>query len=220
VIELKNGEFWFSAVRNYAGKAPSSLVSLSFINTANSKIVGSFAIKPQSTTLNPVSSPIQAPATNQRHGEATPAHRSNHALALHTPGGAAVTKSDLALMFGAGALAVGGGLQKSTARPGAGHQADDASPIVAQPSLWLDRSLAKAVRRQKARSIGQEQTAPPAVAAAGPGWLATPYRVPAAASVDGIDGLGGWHEVDDWLVASDRGGARPVDAADWLIVRE
>jgi hypothetical protein len=220
VIELKNGEFWFSAVRNYAGKAPSSLVSLQFINTTNSKIVGSFAIKPQSTTLDPVSSPIQGPASNQRHGEVIPAHRSNHALALHAPGGAAVTKSDLALMFGAGALAVGGGLQKATARPGVGDQAGDASPIVAQPSLWLDRSLAKAVRRQKARSTDQEPTAQPAVAATDPGWLATPYRVPAAASAEGMDGLGGWHEVDDWLVASDQSAVRPADAADWLIVRE
>jgi hypothetical protein len=220
LIELKNGEFWFSAVRNYAGKAPSSLVSLQFINTTNSKIVGSFAIKPQSTTLNPVSSPIQGPPSNQRHGEATPAHRSNHAFALHTPSGVAVTKSDLALMFGAGALAVGGGPQKATARVGVGGQADNASPIVAQPSLWLDRSLAKAVRRQKVRSTDQEQTAQPAIAATASGWLATPYRVPAAVSADGIDDLGGWHEVDDWLVASDHGAVRPADAADWLIVRE
>ena len=182
VIEARNGEFWFSAVRNYTGKAPATMVGLRFINTTNSKVVGSFEIKPQSSaTLAPASPSIHGAAPNQHHGDAGPVHRSNHALALHAPVGAAVTRSDLALMFGAGVLAVGSGLQKAATRP------------------------------------GRAQAGKPAVAAASSKWLAAPYRVPAGASADGNPD--GWQEVDDWLVASDRGTA-PPDTADWLIVRE
>ena len=104
VIEARNGEFWFSAVRSYTGKAPPALVSLRFVSTVNSKIIGSFEIKPQSSTmLDPAAPSNQAPAPNQRHGDAAPAHHANRAIALHAPSGSAVTQSDLALMFGAGA---------------------------------------------------------------------------------------------------------------------
>ena len=122
VIQSKDGEFWFSAAHNYVGKASATMVGLRFVNPVNSKIIGSFEIKPQSSTaLDPVSPQIQLPGSNQRHGDATPMHRLNRALALHTPGGSAVTKSDLALMFGAGALAVAGGVQRRNAQPGAGR---------------------------------------------------------------------------------------------------
>jgi hypothetical protein len=223
VIQAKDGEFWFSAVHNYAGKAPSTMVGLRFVNTANAKVLGFFEIKPQSSTmLDPASPPNQTPTSNQRHGDATPAHRSNRALAFHTPGGSAVTKPDLALMFGAGALAIAGGLQKRNARPGVGRTSEsghDASLTVEPPSLWLDRSLANTIRRQRAGSASPVQTGRPIVTAK-PDWLAMPYRVPAATSADGIDGLGGWQEVDGWLVASDRGAVQAADAADWLVVRE
>jgi hypothetical protein len=226
MIQSRDGEFWFSAVHQYAGKAPSTMVGLRFINPANSKILGFFEIKPQSSTmLDPAAPPSQAPASNPRHGDATPAHRSNRAFALHTPGGSAMTKSDLALMFGAGALAIAGGLQKRNAQPQAGRtselEVDDASPIAELPVLWLDRSLASAIRRQQgASAAGLAPTAKPKLAAVKPDWLATPYRVPAATSTGGIDDLDAWHEVDGWLVASDRAAAHAADAADWLVVRE
>ena len=185
-VEQRNGEYWFSAVRNYNGKAPSAMVELRFISTATSKVVGFFEINPLSTTSN---DPATPPQPNQRHGDAAPAQRSNRAFALNASGGSAMAKSDLALMFGAGALGV-----------------------AAQPSLWLDRSLAKAIRRQQAAPAGRGPKGRP-VAVTDPAWLAAPYRV------SGGD-LGGWHEVDDWLIASDRGAAPAIDAADWLIVRE
>jgi hypothetical protein len=188
-IEMRDGECWFSATHNYAGEAPVALVGLRFINTANSRILGSFEIKPRpSTGLDPVA-PTPAPASGQRHGDAGPAQRMNRALALHTPGSSAMTKSDIALMFGAGTLGV-----------------------AARPSLWLDRSLAKAIRRQPAPPPGLAPKGTP-VAVANSAWLAAPYRVSG-------DDLGGWHEVDDWLMASDHGTRPATDATDWLIVRE
>ena len=218
-IEKRNGEFWFSAVRNYAGKAPPALVSLRFMSTANSKIIGSFEIKPQSSTLlDPAAPSNHAPAPNQRHGDAAPVHGSNREIALHTPVGSAVTQSDLALMFGAGALAIAGGVQKRSAKPDAGQadefdpELDDVPTSVEPAPLWVDRSLANAIRLQQAGPANPVQMRKPVVAAK-PDWLATPYRVPAAGEVDG------WHEVDDWLLASNAV-AQAADTGDWLVVRE
>ena len=95
-------------------------------------------------------------------------------------------------------------------------EVDDTSRIVEQPSLWLDHSLAIAIRRQQSGSDSPVPTRGPK-AAANPEWLAAPYRMPAAPSADGD--LDGWHEVDDWLVAG-HAAAQAVDAADWLVVRE
>ena len=206
-------------VRNYAGKAPPALVSLRFMSTANSKIIGSFEIKPQSSTmLDPAAPSYHAPAPNQRHGDAAPVHGSNRAIALHTPVGSAVTQSDLALMFGAGALAIAGGVQKRSAKPDAGQadefdpELDDVPTSVEPAPLWVDRSLANAIRLQQAGLANPVRMRKPVVAAK-PDWLATPYRVPAAGGIDG------WHEVDDWLLA-DNAAAQVADAADWLVVRE
>jgi hypothetical protein len=89
------------------------------------------------------------------------------------------------------------------------------------PALWVDRSLASAIRRQRGgEATALAPTGKPKVAAVKPDWLAMPYRVPAAISTDGTDDLGGWHEVDGWLVASDRTATQAADAADWLVVRE
>jgi hypothetical protein len=220
-IEKRNGEFWFSAVRTSTGKAPPALVSLRFVNTTNSKIIGSFEIKPQSSTMLDPAAPANQAPSNQRHGDAAPAHHANRAITLHTPGGSAVTQSDLALMFGAGALAIAGGVQKRNAKPGVRQtdafdpERDDGSTTVEPAPLWVDRSLANAIRRQQTVPANPIQMRKPKVAAK-PDWLATPYRVPAAVSADGIDG---WHEVDDWLLAGNAV-AQATDTADWLVVRE
>src|SRR5260370_17784070 len=114
------------------------MVSLRFINTSNSKIIGSFELNPRSSTsLDPASPPVQGPASNQRHGDAAPALRSDRAVAFRAPGGLAVTKSDLALMFGAGVLAVGGPLQKASTR-------------LQHPSFWLHPPPSRAIRRRRA----------------------------------------------------------------------
>jgi len=201
-IEMKNGEFWFSAARDYTGKAPSTMIGLRFVNTATSKVIGSFEIQPQSST--------QLVPPNQRHGDAAPAARSDRALAYRAPGVLSVTKSDLALMFGAGVLAVGGGLQNSNAR-------------LEQPSLWLDRSLASAIRRRQARPANPVPTRKPA-ATANPGWLAAPYRVPPKTAPKGeaVRASDLREDVDGWLVATDPAivRARHAEATDWLILRE
>ena len=164
--------------------------------------------------LDPAAPSNHAPAPNQRHGDATPAHRANRAIALHTPDGSAVTQSDLALMFGAGTLAIAGGVQKRNANPGAEQtgESDLDETSVNPAALWVDRSLANAIRRQQTGSVHPIQMRKPVVAVK-PDWLAAPYRVPAA------DGIDGWHEVDDWLLASNAA-TQAADAADWLVVRE
>jgi hypothetical protein len=187
-------------------------------------VIGSFQIKPQSATLDPASPPSHGSASDPRHGDATPAHRSNRAFAFHIPGDSAMTRSDLALMFGAGALAVAGGVPKRNALPQTertsepDRETEDTSPIAELPALWLDRSLANAIQRQQGvLAAGSTQTRRPT--APKPDWLATPYRMPAATSA-GIDNVDGWHEDDDWLVAQDRAGTLAADTADWLVVRE
>jgi hypothetical protein len=77
--------------------------------------------------------------------------------------------------------------------------------------LWVDRSLTNAIRRRMEPASPIQVRKP--MAAVKPSWLAAPYRVPAA------DGIDGWHEVDDWLLA-DNAAAQASDATDWLVVRE
>ena len=131
-------------------------------------------IKPALAALDSGSPAQQAP--DGRRGDAAPSLPGPHQTAARSVDGGSLKSSDMALMFGAGIVA---------------QQA-----VTGQPSFWLDRSVAKAIRRKQARGAGSAQI----VKSGASDWLATPYRVPAAA----IDSQP-WQELDGWLVTSENG---------------
>jgi hypothetical protein len=203
-IELKNGEYWFSANRHYAGSAPAGMVVMRIVNTSNSKVIGLFELNPPHAATNAPASPPAQPPANPRHGDASPMLRPNRALALGGEGSSSVTTSDLALAFGAGVLASTSGLKKKSEQAEDEQSDDGARLAFAPPAMWIDRALATSMQKQRT-SVDV-------------GWLKTPFRVDAKPArskpviVRELDEHG-----DGWLVASET--ARN-DAGDWLELRE
>ena len=115
-----------------------------------------------------------APAPDHRRGDAA---------------GGGLGLSDLALMFGAGAVAPGRGSQNG---------------------FRIDRLLAKKLRRRGAPNASEPILASSRIGDTDRNWLATPYSVDATACA------GSWQDCDDWLLT---GQAAPsTDADDWLVV--
>jgi hypothetical protein len=104
-LEIRDGDYWFSASHSYAGKAAVNPVGLRFINAVNLKVIGSYEINPQTAaTLDPLSPP--QPTSDRRHGDAAPLLPARqHQTAANSPGRGPLTTSDMALMFGAGIVA-------------------------------------------------------------------------------------------------------------------
>ncbi|MDO9297068.1 PKD domain-containing protein [Bradyrhizobium sp.] len=197
-LEIRDGDYWFSASHSYAGKAAVNPVGLRFINAVNLKVIGSYEINPQTAaTLDPLSPP--QPTSDRRHGDAAPLLPARqHQTAANSPGRGPLTTSDMALMFGAGIVA---------------------REAMGPMSFRLDRSLEKAIRRKQAGPAGSVPSAKPDASGNSRDWLAAPYRVPAATCSSP------WQEVDDWLVTSERditlhGQRDAIDGdADWLLIR-
>jgi hypothetical protein len=195
-LENREGEFWFAAAHIYSGKPGTHPIGLRFINASNLKVIGSYEIKALATTLDSVSPSQQAP--DGRRGDAAPwLPALQHQTAARALDARSLKSSDMALMFGAGIIA---------------------QQAVGQSSFWLDRSLAKSIRRKQARNAGSVPTANSGVSDPSRQWLATPYRV---ATPDSRP----WQDLDGWLVRSKNGETADVVRdvteadADWLFLR-
>lgn len=132
-IEERDGEFWFSATHAYDGKAAARMVGLRFIDANNLRGIGAYDINPQPAASS-------EPVPRERHGDAMPAAGQQRKLAQAD--GASMTTSDLALMFGAGAMGT--------------RAAHDRA-------FTLDGRLARTLRRNGRHSAASLQTAKPRV---------------------------------------------------------
>jgi hypothetical protein len=213
-LEVRSdGTIWFAATHLYNGGAPVSAVALRLIDTATTRVLGSYAITPADRHgANPHNTPPARPHS-QRHGDARPA--GGVMTMAQADARTQLSLSDMGLMFGVGALGAGARKARAIRRGDDAIRLDDGSA-----RFWADPSLADGYRRVTVDVDGRS-AAPLADAHLDDDWLVEAGRV-----TSGAERGRAWQafDHDDWLVVSERNLLQPRrDAAsgeggDWVMI--